>query len=387
MKESKKTKDQFIFDVLNGRLVKTKEVTFKDLAQIYGFTDYDDIDVAANKCKKCFYKALKQKYQNINEEESIIETSTEPKMKVVRKWEISTPEGIKTLHSYAEDKTSVITSELESFKKELINDIKSFIPKTVKTKSTSFHKEENSLILSIPDYHVGREEDKDKCINTYLEMVDTLVQRACTSSKLSEIVYVIGNDLFNSDTPDLKTTKGTQQYDYQSYRENFLLGRDIIIESILLLKSFNIPIKVLFVEGNHDHNKIFMLSQIVEATFAKDNQVTFVHGNRFHSIKFGKNLLMFDHGELKSDDYPYIMATEYPKLWGETTNRYVFNGHLHHTIYKDYRGNVKVMYLPSLAPNSSWEKYRGYSVNKQAQGHIINIDKGLINIIHEYPNV
>ena len=139
MKESKKTKDQFIFDVLNGKVVKTKEITFKDLAEEYGFTTTDSIDVAANKCKKCFYKTLKQKY-NFEKEEELTQPIEDSKLKVVKKWEVNTPEGIKTLHSYAEDKSSSIISDLENFKKELINDIKSFKPVSVKSKSTSFDK-------------------------------------------------------------------------------------------------------------------------------------------------------------------------------------------------------------------------------------------------------
>ncbi len=391
MKVSKKTKADFIFDVLDGSLIKTKEITFKQLAEEYGFTEHDSVEVAANKCKKCFYKTLKQKYEISLKQEEKMDLSIEPKMKLARKWEVNTPEGIKTLHSYKEDTSSSIINELKDLKNELINDIKTFVIPVYKERKTKdlkvFENEENTLILSLPDYHIGREKDDEVCINTYLDMIESIVSRAILCSNINQIVYVIGNDLFNSDTPDLKTTKGTQQYDYQTYRENFLLGRSIIINSLLQLKSFNIPIKVLFVEGNHDHNKIFMLSQIVEATFIKDSQIEVIHGNRFHALKFGKNLLMFDHGELKNDDYPYLMATEYPQLWGETTNRYVFNGHLHHTIYKDYRGNVKVMYLPSLATNSSWEKHRGYNLDKQAQAHIINKDKGLVNIIHEYPNV
>lgn len=301
MKESKKTKAQFIFDVLDGTLVKTKEITFKDLAIHYGFTEFDDIDIAANKCKKCFYKTLEQKYKIENEtkepEKEIIECTN---LKVVKKWEVNTPEGIKTLHSYAEDKTSSIVKELKDLKEELINDIKSFVPKTIKLKDSKVFDHENALVLSIPDYHIGREKDDEVTINTYIDIAESIVTRAINSENINEIVYVIGNDLFNSDTPDLKTTKGTQQYDYQNYRENFLLGRDIITTSISVLKNFNIPIKVLFVEGNHDHNKIFMLSQIIQAYFASDKQVSIIHGNRFHATKYGKNLLMFDHGELKA---------------------------------------------------------------------------------------
>lgn len=63
---------------------------------------------------------------------------------------------------------------------------------------------------------------------------------------------------------------------------------------------------------------------------------------------------MFEHGEMREGDYPLIMASEFPKEWGNSKFRYTFCGHLHHTIVKEHRGNCFVKFLPSLAKSSTW---------------------------------
>lgn len=381
--ERKERKD-FIEDLKNGVITKDG-YTFSELATIYNYpvTPFDfEGKSAANLCKKDYYKYLKSldktKATKLVTSTSAVIDNDLSNLEVVKAWEVSTPDGVKVLKSYSK---SVNTDEdIKNFRKELIEDVKKSAPKTINYKLIK-KATGNQLILSIPDYHIGRETDVELVINTYLHAIETIVEDAVLYD-IDEIVYVIGNDLFNSDTLDYKTTKGTQQFDYQDFRETFLLGKNIIYSSIELLKLYNLPIKVLFVEGNHDHTKVFMLSEVIQAMYTNDKQIEFVKGNRFHVHNYGNNLLMFDHGELKNDDYPMMLATEYPKEWGASKYRFIFNGHLHHTIYKDYRGNVKVMFLPSLTKPSDWEKAKGYQSIRQAQGHIINKESGLKNIIH-----
>ena len=81
------------------------------------------------------------------------------------------------------------------------------------------------------------------------------------------------------------------------------------------------------------------------------------------------------------NDYPLIVASEFPEDWGNSKHRYVFCGHLHHTIVKEYRGNVTVKFLPSLAANSEWEKSRGYKTSPKAEGNVINKVDGLVDTI------
>ena len=356
--------------------------SFTEYAIQFGYPEEN----GSNLCKKDYYRFLKNNIRfeaaTISKEDNApVEKVNLDKLMLRRAWEAQTPDGIKVLKSY---QNNITPAEIIAFRDELLNDIKKISPERKafvreKTKNT------NKLLISLPDLHVGRE-SPEATKTKYLSAIESLAVRGLDSG-IDEIVYIVGNDLFNSDNPNYQTTKGTPQFDYQEWRESFLIGVNIIKQSIGYLKTFNLPISLLFIEGNHDHMKLFMLSQIMEAYYSNDSQINIVKGGRFHNYNFGTVAMMFDHGELKMDDYPSVFAAEYPKSWGNSTFRYVFNGHLHHTIQKAYRGNVRVFYLPSLAEHSEWEKSKAFSSDndlKEGQAFIINPTTGLQSILYTY---
>lgn len=134
---------------------------------------------------------------------------------------------------------------------------------------------------------------------------------------------------------------------------------------------------VVAVQGNC--NRIFYLGDVIDAYYRNDQQVTVDNSDKlFKSILYGSSLLVFEHGELREVDYPLVIASEFPKDWGNSKFRYMFCGHLHHTIIKEFRGNCFVKFLPSLAKSSAWELSKGYRTSPKAEGCIINKDNGLI---------
>ena len=89
------------------------------------------------------------------------------------------------------------------------------------------------------------------------------------------------------------------------------------------------------------------MGDVISAYFHNDENIqVYNEVGKFHFFEYGNNLVMYDHGEVKSADYPLIMATEYPLEFSRTKFREVHTGHLHKEMLNEYRG-IKVRYLPS----------------------------------------
>lgn len=364
---------KFLEDLKCNVIVKGNK-TFKELAELYGYPK----DNGYNLCKKDYYR-FKENCDTPNNDIITKIYTVEPEYEnlvLKSQWEVQTKGGGKdVLRSYRND---ISPLQIKEFRENLISEIKSFSPaNTFKPKHLDIDTD-NILLISIPDYHVGRESLSMDIVDTYMSTINNIINKTDMST-IEKIIYVIGNDFFNSDNSNYTTTKGTQQFDYNTWKESWLFGKNLLLHSIEFLKQFNLPLHVINVPGNHDSNRIFYLGDLIDAYYRNDEQVIVDNSDKlFKSFLYGSSLLVFEHGELRDVDYPLVMASEFPKEWGSSSFRYMFCGHLHHTIIKEFRGNCFVKFLPSLAKSSSWELSRGYKTSPKAEACIINKVSGLV---------
>ena len=78
-------------------------------------------------------------------------------------------------------------------------------------------------------------------------------------SNAANLTMFIGNDFFNSDTPDNTTTAGTQMQNDLRYKKMFLLGLKMYTEALYLLREKFSNIKIKLQSGNHDEATSFYL--------------------------------------------------------------------------------------------------------------------------------
>ncbi len=77
-------------------------------------------------------------------------------------------------------------------------------------------------------------------------------------------------------------------------------------------------------------------------------------------------MLMFTHGDKgKQENYPLLMATEMPEMFGATVHREVHVGHLHQLRVRELMG-VRVRVIPSLSAADSWHSDMQFVGNKRA---------------------
>lgn len=276
-----------------------------------------------------------------------------------------------------------IRDEIESLKREA----KRFTPEPVEI-IRSVQRAGNLLEINIPDVHYGKlawgaetgHEPYDVQIADamLLRAVDNLIERS-KGYHYDLVLFVVGNDLLNADNLENQTTRGTTVTTDGRYEKTFMTVRRTITRCIERLRTIA-PVKVVMVRGNHDMLTVWHLGDSLECTFDKytdveiDNAPTY---RKYH--QHGKVMLMFTHGDKgKRQDYPLLMATEKPEIFGSTKFREAHCGHTHMTKTEEQHG-VRVRVLPSLSPPDDWHSENGYTGNlRNAEAYVWNEDEGLV---------
>src|SRR6185437_7298527 len=115
------------------------------------------------------------------------------------------------------------------------------------------------------------------------------------------------------------------------------------------------PVKVVIVSGNHDQLSCWHLGDSLECYFHNYTDVeidNLPRQRKYH--QFGNVMVMFTHGHKgKRQDYPLLMATEQPQMFGSTKFRECHTGHNHMTKLDEQHG-VRVRVLPALCAPDDW---------------------------------
>lgn len=209
--------------------------------------------------------------------------------------------------------------------------------------------------------------------------VDALMARTA-GYPISQIVFPIGNDLLNSDNELNTTTRGTPQDTDGRFQKTFLAVRRMMTDTIEKLRQ-RAPVIVYMVPGNHDKLSVWHLGDSLECFFARHKDVT-VHNlpntRKYH--QFGDVMLMFTHGDKgKHPDYPLVMATEEPVMFGSTKFREAHIGHRHETKTREFHG-VRVRTLSALCPPDAWHAEMQFVGNQQsAEAFVWSKKEGLVS--------
>lgn len=261
--------------------------------------------------------------------------------------------------------------DFNEFKKDLLKDLS----EVNKDKINLIAPQENQtlLVFSLPDLHIGKVPTSEIEVAVY-SAISNLFSRFNFERNNYHILFIMGNDLLNSDF-EYRTTKGTPQFDVTEYYESFVDAIKIIRNVIDTLRSY-CTVEIINIPGNHDRNRGFYLGEVINAYY--NDIINNTIDTRKYYI-FGNTLLGFDHGELKAEEYPLLMATEQPMLFSETKYHEWFLGHLHGEQTKEVKG-FKMRYLPSLTHHrDQWHVQKGYIGNKRcAMIYKYDFNQGLI---------
>jgi len=322
----------------------------------------------------------------------------------VNKWEVSAQiDGQLVTEELFQVKATLLRNKEKQIRKRIIDDLKSDF-KTYRPIERSYDNLDGDFMLEVNifDLHFGKlawGEESGESFDTKIasdrfhSAIDKLMLRS-QGYNISEIVFPIGNDFFNSDKsfPYNSTTKGTPQQEDLRWQKTFRNGRRLIVEAIDKLKEIA-PVKVIVVQGNHDWERSYYLGDSIYSWFRNDPYVLVDNAptsRMYH--KFGNSLIGFTHGNNeKVGELPLLMASEQKKLWADTKYHEWHLGHLHHKkqfqfpSVNEQKGCV-IRFMRSLSGTDAWHSVKGYVENVQsAESFIWHKHEGLVS--HQFYNV
>ena len=273
---------------------------------------------------------------------------------------------------------------LESLCSDVIKEIKEYSP-TYKTIKRTKSKDGHLLIIDPADIHVGKlcsayetgqDYNQNIAVKRTLDGVKGLLDKS-NGFNIDKIIFVGGNDILHTDTPN-KTTKGTQVEQDGTWYNNFLTAKKLYVDIIEILMQVA-DVEMVFNPSNHDYQSGFFLAQTIEAHFNNCKNVTFdvSIAHRKYST-YGNSLIMTTHGDgAKQIDLGSLMSVEAKEHWAMSEHRYAYTHHVHHKSSKDYI-NITVETLRSPSPADSWHATKGYISKEAVEAFVHSKENGQI---------
>lgn len=123
---------------------------------------------------------------------------------------------------------------------------------------------------------------------------------------------------------------------------------------------------VIMAEGNHDISSSIWLRAMFRMLYENEPRVEVIDTPLpYYVYQHGNTMLCFHHGHLsKNAQLPILFASQFPKVWGDTTKRYAHCGHRHHVEEKEHSG-ITVVQHATLAARDAYAARGGWIAERQ----------------------
>jgi len=257
--------------------------------------------------------------------------------------------------------TKIKKSEDDHLKEFLENwEPKKFkITKTIQSNNTN--KQKVCGIISLQDIHFGKQ-GNETIDADFEDTLINLISRGTAAHCIETLYFVVGGDLINMDTFSGTTTGGTPLDNCMNATAAYEAAFDAMHWAINLLINHCDNLVVVYIPGNHDRLSSFHLAHALSKSIECDQVTWDVRYDERKVHVWGDNFNAFEHGDKRSKNNPLIYASEYPKEWGNTTNRTLFKGHIHTDRKVEYMtSNETAGFVEKTLPSLGKTDYYHYS--------------------------
>lgn len=206
------------------------------------------------------------------------------------------------------------------------------------------------------------------------------IDRLVDGAPASETAYLVDvGDFLHADSRKNVTPESGNPLDVDTrYQRVIRIAIEALRYGIARLLGKHKKIKVFITPGNHNPDSAGWMAMVLAAYYEREPRVHIeTSPSKFYYQRFGKNLIGITHGDkIRLADLPSIMATDRPRDWGESDNRYWWTGHIHHTKHQEYRG-CTVEAFNTLAGSDAWHHASGYRSMRQMQRIDIDEEYGI----------
>jgi len=270
-------------------------------------------------------------------------------------------------------RVSALVTKIKNNEEKYLEDLlKNWKPQTYKLPKVNLPSKGEKVcgIMSIQDIHFGKEGnqtiDKD-----FEDTIINLVNRATPSHYMEKLYFIVGGDLINMDTFSGTTTSGTPLENCMTATEAYMQAFNAMHWAIGYIKNYCKELVVVYIPGNHDRLSSFHLCHALsESIESKDIEWDITYEERKVHV-WHNNFNAFEHGDKPSKNTPLVYATEYPKEWGNTTNRTLFTGHFHTERKVEYMSTAETTgfihkTLPSIGNTDYYHYHNKYVGNRRS---------------------
>ena len=298
-------------------------------------------------------------------------------------------------------KNPLFVQEIEQtyndLKEGIIKEMDSYSPKYPKIKRNKSG-DGHLLIIDIADLHInkycesfvtGAEYNSKLAVDRAVAGTMGLLQKA-RGFDIDKILFVVGNDVLNTDNITNGTTKGTPQDTDSHWFKAFNLAKDCYVKCIEMCLSVA-DVDIIHCPSNHDLMSGCFLAETLASWFRKSKNVTFETSPKYRNYyKYHSNMILLEHGDKgKMANLPLVMAQEEPQIWASTKFRYGYLHHIHHQdktqfkTAKDYIG-ANVTYLRSPSSADIWHAENQYLNIVAIEGFIHSKENGRVSHLTHY---
>ena len=224
----------------------------------------------------------------------------------------------------------------------------------------------------------GGDYDIDIARTRYQQALNSLLSRI-GHVKLRKIWLPVGQDFLHADNPRGTTTAGTPLDMDSRFVKMYVEGRTLLCWAVDRRLEVA-PVDVMVVPGNHDRQTAFTLGDSLACYFRNTKHVEVDNAPSVRKYRqHGTNMLLYTHGNAgKLKELPLLMATEQPKMFGDTRVREAHTGHLHGERVEEIRG-VKYRVSPALCDPDAWHSEMQYTGNLLASdAYVFHATEGLV---------
>lgn len=281
-------------------------------------------------------------------------------------------------------KSSIDRERQQELMREAIEAMAEDLPKLRKVAGPKKASAELMAIYPLGDPHIGmlswgeetgQDWDLKIAERSFCEAFDRVVR---TAPNCEQAVIVNLGDYFHADNMQNITSRSGHTLDMDGrYAKMIRVGVKIMRQMITSALEHHKRVRVINAVGNHDDTGALFLSVALAEMYSKEPRVTVdTSPAPFHYFRHGKSMFGVHHGHsCKPDRLPGVMATDQPKMWGETLHRMWLTGHIHHDTRKEHAGCV-VESFRTLAAKDAYATWGGYRAQQDTKCLVIHKEHG-----------
>jgi hypothetical protein len=278
---------------------------------------------------------------------------------------------------------------------EAIQAMAADLPQIAPSEAPAIEQTDLMAVYPLGDPHIGllswaqeTGQDWDLYIaeQSFCEVFDRLVK---TAPHCAEAVIINLGDYFHYDNMEGQTSRSKHSLDVDGrYAKMVQVGVKIIRQMITSALEIHQRVRVINAVGNHDDTGALFLSVCLDHIYENEPRVVVdITPAPFHYVQHGKTMFGVHHGHTcKPANLPGVMASDQAKMWGETTHRYWYTGHIHHDTKKEFPGVTQESFRTLAAKDAyaTWGGYRSgqdskcivlHKLHGEVERHTVNISQ------------